>query len=95
MGLRSNSRADDCRGHFPPRLSRLAQMILPKSMSEKPPEFIRKAFPGTWYHPKLKLLAWHPHGVLNDAFADQIIEFIEMEERIQDLPFDRTRTCPV
>lgn len=58
-------------------------------MSEKPPEFIRKAFPGTWYHPKLKLLTWHPHGVLNDAFADQIIEFVEMEECIQDMPFDR------
>jgi hypothetical protein len=64
-------------------------MILPKSMSEKPPEFIRKAFPSTWYHPKLKLLTWHPRGVLNDAFADQIVEFMEMEERIQEAPFDR------
>jgi hypothetical protein len=27
--------------------------------------------------------------VLNEAFADQVIEFIEMEERIQEAPFDR------
>ena len=58
-------------------------------MSEKPPEFIRKAFPRTWYYPKWKLLGWYPCGVLNPAFADQVIEFIEMEERIQDAPFDR------
>jgi hypothetical protein len=58
-------------------------------MSEKPPEFIRKAFPRTWYYPKWKLLGWYPCGVLNTAFADQVIEFIEMEEHIQDAPFDR------
>ncbi len=27
--------------------------------------------------------------MLNEAFADQVIEFIEMEERIQEAPFDR------
>jgi hypothetical protein len=27
--------------------------------------------------------------VLNEAFADQVIEFIEMEELIQEAPFDR------
>ena len=27
--------------------------------------------------------------MLDEAFADQIIEFIEMEERIQEAPFDR------
>jgi hypothetical protein len=27
--------------------------------------------------------------VLNEAFVDQVIEFIEMEERIQEAPFDR------
>jgi hypothetical protein len=58
-------------------------------MSEKPPEFIRMAFPRTWYRPKWKLVTWHPRGVLNDAFADQIVEFVELTERIQDAPFDR------
>jgi hypothetical protein len=53
------------------------------------PEFLRKTFPGTWYHPRFKLLAWFPHGMLNEAFVDQVVEFIEMEEVIQDAPFDR------
>ncbi len=59
------------------------------SITELPPEFIRKAFPRTWFHPRWHLLTWHPRGVLNEAFADQVIEFIEMEERIQEAPFDR------
>jgi hypothetical protein len=56
---------------------------------EKAPEFIRKAFPRTWYHPKWRLLTWYPRGVLNEPFADQVVEFIEMEERVQEAPFDR------
>jgi hypothetical protein len=63
--------------------------IAPTSMNEVPPEFIRKSFPRTWYHPRWHLLTWHPRGVLNEAFADQVIEFIELEERIQEAPFDR------
>jgi hypothetical protein len=59
------------------------------SITELPPEFIRKAFPRTWFHPRWHLLTWYPRGVLNEAFADQVIEFIEMEERIQEAPFDR------
>ena len=59
------------------------------SMIKAPPEFIRKAFPRTWYNPKWRLLTWSPRGVLNEAFADQVIAFIEMEERIQEAPFDR------
>ena len=55
---------------------------------EKAPEFIRNAFPRTWYHAKWHLLTWFPRGVLNEAFADQVIEFIEMEERVQEAPFD-------
>ena len=61
----------------------------PTSINEAPPEFISKSFPRTWYHPRWHLLTWHPRGVLNEAFADQVIEFIEMEERIQEAPFDR------
>jgi hypothetical protein len=59
------------------------------SMTKLPPGFIRKGFPRTWYHPRWRLLTWYPRGVLNEAFADQVIEFIEMEERIQEAPFDR------
>src|SRR4030095_13791325 len=49
------------------------------SVTELPAEFIRKGFPRTWYHARWRLLAWYPRGVLNEAFADQVIEFIEME----------------
>ena len=56
---------------------------------EKAPELIRKAFPRTWYHPKWRLLTWYPRGVLNEPFADQVVEFIQMEERVQEAPFDR------
>jgi hypothetical protein len=59
------------------------------SVTKLPPEFIRKDFPRTWYHAKSRLLAWYPRGVLNEAFADQVVKFIEMEERIQEAPFDR------
>jgi len=59
------------------------------TVRERAPEFIRKAFPRTWFHPRWHLLTWFPRGVLNEAFADQVIEFIEMEERIQEAPFDR------
>jgi hypothetical protein len=59
------------------------------SITELPPEFIRKAFPRTWFHPRWHLLTLYPRGVLNEAFADQVIEFTEMEESIQEAPFDR------
>ena len=59
------------------------------SITELTPEFIRKAFPRTWFHPRWHLLTWYPRGVLNEAFADQVIEFIQMEESIQEAPFDR------
>jgi hypothetical protein len=63
--------------------------MAPTSMTKVPPEFIRKAFPRTWYHLRWRLLTWYPRGVLNEAFADQVIAFIEMEESIQEAPFDR------
>lgn len=61
----------------------------PTAVAATPPEFIRKAFPRTWYHLRWHLLTWFPRGVLNEAFAKQVIEYIEMEERIQEAPFDR------
>ena len=53
------------------------------------PDRVLKSFPRTWYFPKWHLVAWHPRGVLDDTLADQIVAFIEMEERIQAAPFDR------
>ena len=46
-------------------------------------------FPRNWYYPKFRLATWHPVGVLTDAIADQIIEFVEMHEHDQDELFDR------
>lgn len=66
----------------------LKQVTLASS-TKASPQFIRKFFPRTWYHLKWKLLTWFPRGLLNEAFADQMIAFIEMEESIQEAPFDR------
>gem|GEM_PF-1752469 len=66
----------------------LKQMAL-SSRIQVPPELIRKSFPRTWYYPRWKLLTWFPRGVLNEVFADQMVAFIEMEESIQEAPFDR------
>ena len=52
-------------------------------------EAIRKAFPRTWYHEKHRLLTWFPCGLLNEAFAHQIVQFVELQEQQQDAPFDR------
>ena len=46
-------------------------------------------FPRNWYYPKFRLATWHPVGVLTDAVADQVIEFVEMQEHDQDELFDR------
>ena len=46
-------------------------------------------FPRNWYYPKFRLATWHLVGVLTDAVADQIIEFVEMQEHDQDELFDR------
>jgi hypothetical protein len=67
----------------------MPKQAAPRSKTKAPPEFIRKAFPRTWYKPRWRLLTWYPRGVLNEAFADQVIAFIEMEESIQEAPFDR------
>jgi hypothetical protein len=67
----------------------MRKQTAPTSITEVPPEFIRKAFTRTCYHSRWRLLTWHPRGALNEAFADQMIEFIELEEGIQEAPFDR------
>lgn len=56
---------------------------------QKHPDHVLKSFPRTWYFPEWHLVTWHPRGVLDDALADQIVAFIELQERIQAVPFDR------
>jgi hypothetical protein len=67
----------------------MRKQTAPTSVEKALPEFIRKSFPRTWYQPQWKWLTWHPRGVLNDVFANHVIEFIELEESIQEAPFDR------
>jgi hypothetical protein len=52
-------------------------------------EFSFKDFPNTCYYPKLRLLTWHPPGVLDERLSEKLIEFIESEEYLQEAPFDR------
>ena len=61
-------------------------------MNEGPIEFTLRSyprFPRNWYYPKFRLATWHSTGVLTDAVADQIIEFVEMQEHDQEELFDR------
>jgi hypothetical protein len=60
--------------------------------NEGPIEFTLRSYPGfprNWYYPKFRLANWHPTRVLTDAVADQIVEFIEMQEHDQEELFDR------
>lgn len=45
------------------------------------------AFPHSHYVQDWNLMVWRPIGLLDDALADRVVEFVEAEER--DMPFDR------
>ena len=50
---------------------------------------VLKTFPDTRYFPQVRLVTWHPRGVFDEHLADQIVDFMEHEERIANDPFDR------
>ena len=50
---------------------------------------VLKGFPETRWYADVRLVTWHPRGVLDDELADRIIDFMESEERIADAPFHR------
>lgn len=58
-------------------------------MSEEIIESVLKDFPDAVYYPKFRLMTWHPIGIFDRALADNVRQFIEWEEHIQDSPFDR------
>jgi hypothetical protein len=58
-------------------------------MSEEIIESVLKGLPGALYYPKFHLMTWHPMGIFDAALADKLTEFIEWEENVQDVPFDR------
>ena len=67
----------------------MAKSMEKGAISEEPIEFILKDFPGTRYYPKFHLTTWHPTGILDEALAEKVIEFVEREEYIQEAPFHR------
>jgi hypothetical protein len=58
-------------------------------VSEEIIESVLKDLPGALYYPKFHLMTWHPMGIFDAALADKLREFIEWEEHVQDVPFDR------
>lgn len=58
-------------------------------MSDKFEPSILKEFPRTRYFPRLRLVTWHPKGLLDEELADRVLEFIEWEERRAIEPFNR------
>ena len=46
-------------------------------------------FPGAVFYPDWSLLAWHPMGILDEATADRIMEYIELSEKVQGAAFYR------
>jgi len=58
-------------------------------VSEEIIESVLKDLPGALYYPKFHLMTWHPMGIFDGALADKLREFIEWEEHVQDVPFDR------
>jgi hypothetical protein len=47
------------------------------------------ALHGVRIHPELRLITWHPGGLLNAALADEILCFVEMAEMDPEKPFNR------
>jgi hypothetical protein len=58
-------------------------------MSEEVIKSVLKDFPGALYYPKHRLMTWHPIGIFDAALADEVRQFIEWEEHVQDAKFDR------
>jgi len=58
-------------------------------VSEEIIESVLKDLPGALYYPKFHLMTWHPIGIFDGALADKLRDFIEWEEHVQDVPFDR------
>jgi hypothetical protein len=54
-----------------------------------PPLTVLVDFPETRYYPQEQLVTWHPHGLLDDKVAGEILEFMEYEEEHALEPFNR------
>lgn len=50
---------------------------------------LTKLFPQARFHADWQLVTWHPQGVLTEARADRMVEFLETQEPIAGQPFNR------
>lgn len=50
---------------------------------------ISERFPYAQFHPEWSLVTWHPMGVLDNERADQVVEYLEQEEKPDVRPFHR------
>ena len=58
-------------------------------MTEEPKFIVPAECPSARYYPTLRVMTWHPSGVLDNDRADQTIEYLESHELIEKEPFNR------
>jgi len=58
-------------------------------MSIFSPENLHEKFPHAYFHREYRLITWYPSGHLTNDRADQVIDFLEHAETIEDKPFNR------
>ena len=52
-------------------------------------ESLSERFPFAKYHAEWKLVTWFPTGEMDNDGADRIVEFLETQEKIEGVVFDR------
>ena len=50
---------------------------------------VLKRFPRCLYYPQVRLMAWHPNGVLDESVLKRVADFVEEEEGSSLVPFNR------
>jgi hypothetical protein len=58
-------------------------------MSLLNPDTLRETFHDAHFHAEHRLITWFPTGVLDDARADRVVEFLENAEKLEGKPFHR------
>jgi hypothetical protein len=57
--------------------------------SAKTLDFFAARYPDARFHSAWKLLTWFPAGVLDDEGADRTVDFVEAQEKVRGVPFNR------
>ena len=52
-------------------------------------ELLAEKFPHARFHDEQRLLTWYPSGALTNERADQIVDFLELQEPFTRTPFNR------